>query len=350
MAVFLPAAFAAVFYYPKAADLCYNIPVMKKIFAAAAAVLTAIILIGCAAAVPTFGSMASVVKDGYEKAVYAFEINNGSADNKTVYTDGVSQMTLEYKKLDDTLAQITMDVTLKYASTPPYFAADGIDYAGLTDTAHSEVVFRAFDGTMSPVSVKKSVSLETSKKYDLSDKSFSAEFTYPVGKTAGAGMITDAAGTRAISIKPKALSGVFDDCQLFYLGSALMSTSIEGTKLKLNYSQAYNLFNLTDYMSYGTVSAAGQLTVADSGVADYKGSLLSLPTDGNGKNIVSVNIAFAKGAPLYCFYSLSDKLMISGTPSLIRSCLLLGYEQPLLKDGKVSQVSSYTLKSYTTVK
>lgn len=325
-----------------AAVLCYNVSIVKKILALLTAVLSAFIFFACAAADVTFIGMDKVFSGSYEKAVYSAEINDGATEEKTVYTAASSGMTLVFEKLEGALASLTMDLTITYVSTPGYAAAKGYDYTGLTDTVHSEVVFNAYSESFAPVSVKKNAVLQTSAKYDKPDKSYTAEFTYPVGKNPGTGTYTNASGKKELSVKQGTLKNTFDNEQMYYMISSFMRSSVAAdNSTLLGYSKQYQIFNAVEAGVNGSNNARSSVSfaVSETKLSSYN----SVNSEGG---VALVTAAFPEGRPTYLYYSLKDNLTAGGTVMAVRKHLLLGYEQGLTAGSSFS-VTSYTLKSYS---
>ena len=337
---------------------------MKKIIALIAALITAFIFFGCSNTVEVkFLDMGYVIADNpdnYERCVYSAEIHNGKAGaDKVSYTDGaVSQMILEFEKTEGGLARVIMTSTIKYTETPPYVGAvlthtgenwrnlsaeaQKTAYGGLTDTITSEVVFNGYSQDFNPVSVKKSAVLETSKKFDEKDKSFTAEFDYLAQKKSGAGKYADSAGAETeFSVKSKNLKNVFDNEQLYYMVSAFMRGTLnkDTNKPALGYSKQYKVFNLADRCINGKGASSWSFAVKDTPRADY----CNIKAD-----IAEVTVSFSQGQPLNMYYSLTEKLTIGDAPKTARELLMLGYEQKINRDVSTTlSVSTYILKEYS---
>jgi len=281
----------------------------------------------------------------YERCEYRAEINNGK-EEKIVYTDGeASKMVLEFEKLDENLAKLTMDLTIKFDKTPPYASAEA-DYAGQTDTMRSEVIFNAYTEDFNPVSVKKEAVFETSPQ-----KSFKAEFTYPVGKEPGNGSYkyTNPAGAEtSFEIKRGKLKDMFDNEQIYYMISSFLSKEVSGLKTALGYTKQYNVFNLADYFSYGKTGSSLTFDVGEQQIGNYNG--LTAPYD---DKIAQVSVYFPQGRPLVMYYSLDRYIDIpdggGSARKNIRQYLMLGYEQETFSNGSLVK-TSYTLKNYSSEK
>ena len=329
---------------------------MKKFIALAAALLAAFIFFGCSNSVEVkFVDMNWVLAGDYERCLYSAEIHNGlTGGEKISYTDpSLSEMVLTFEKIEGGLARLTMDLTVTYVKHPPFAksenaAKEKVDYTDCTDTVHSEIIFNGYSQDFNPISVKKTVSLETSKKFDKTaeglsaDKSFSAEFTYPVGKQAGTGKYTDAAGSEtALKIKSKSLKNTFDNEQIYYLVSAfLCGTHDEMNEPALGYGKQYKTFNLADHCSYGTGAANYSFAVKDAPRADYY--------DITADEIAEVTASFTQGQPLNMYYSLTKNVKIGDSQKPVRKFLMLGCEQKTNSDiSKTLSVSTYILKDYS---
>ena len=320
--------------------------IMKKLLALSAAVILLFAFSGCAAAPDNkFRSMDKILSSGgkdYERCEYRAEINNGK-EEKTVYTDGeASEMILTFEKLDEKLAKLTMELTIKFDKTPPY-AGETADYTGKTDRMYSEVVFNAYTEDFNPVSVRKEAAFETSP-----DKSFKAEFTYPAGKESGKGKykFTNSEETSFV-IKLGKLKETFDNEQIYYMISSFLSKET-GSDLKtaLGYTKQYKVFNLADYFSYG--KTGGNLTFAvDEQQAESYNGLAARDSD----KIAKVSVHFSQGKPLVMYYSLDYRININDSPvnTPVRRYLFLGCEQET-GGGDSLVKTSYTLKKYSAEK
>ena len=331
---------------------------MKKIVAVCALLILLLPFSGCSAAVDVkFAQMARVLTGEYERCVYSVEINDGK-ENGTVHTDASSEMVLVFEKTADGLAKLTMDLTVTYISTPAYVLTpvneEPRDYKDLTDTMHSEIVFNGYTDDFNPVSVNKKADLATSKKYDTEahnrkDKSFSAQFDYPEGKTAGKGSYTNSGDeTKDFSVKSKSLKNAFDNEQIYYMASSfLRGTPDAENNAALNYSKQYKIFNLTDYCINGKGAQSVSFRVGEHPISSYCGI-----TGTGGAEIAEVTVSFSQGQPLNMYYSLKDRITgvkTDDNSTRIRQYLLLGYEQKTVFNSTTLALTRFALKEYSLV-
>ena len=338
---------------------------MKKLTAALTLILSVLMLMtGCSSKLDIkFEAMDAVLPTGqtYERCVYSVEINNGLNDaDKKIYTDfDKSEMILVFEKTADGNACVTMDLTVAYTSTPPYFDSEFV-CAGMADKIRSEVIFNGYAKNFNPLSVKKEVSLQTSKELaafyaqkgrTFTDQSFTAEFTYPVAKTKetkavkGKGKHVNSAGEeKTFEIKNKALNSAFDNEQIYYIVSSFMrgTPDPKTTVTALGYNKQYKVFNLADRVAYGKNAQSLSFAVNAESLASYSGI-----TD---LNIAQVTVSFSQGQPLVMYYSLDESFKIDGAPVTARSLLMLGYTQKTSNSTSTLSETKYVLKSYSAVK